>query len=605
MKKSLRLPLFLAVSAVVLLAAAAFPQNDICVPGIGGLAGTPVIDGIVDGYTGPGGVNSDPGWNGATRWNLSGDHGATTGTKFQAGFAGGSLYLSYVIDTPAYGQDNTIVIGFAQTGAAASTDWRIHIIPFNVAPPPDGANIAPLSVVYWRDSTTWNSGAGGINANGLWPSTNTKVSKAGNRWAVEIQVPVTNNIANAAANNAVYLPAAGTFSFYTAVFSTFGFIDNMVVQDPFPAGVEVTPGDLLEKSIPPVPNWGVASLNSRPACTGVSISWPDIGVEFPAMSLTIVQQIRRYNGAISEATLADCNALGDGANPGLNGPNNVFIARPLNEMGVTATNVFATFRLANWGIPAPQLFDRIGSPSFLGVSNNPTPPANILPAANASLRANWALTYKQSCQYMFQTHECIQVDVDSNDPLVRFKNKSVQKNMDFVPASTFKRTAIVSGAFKPITRDEMNHFVLVVDTDQQLTRGAVPPRDWERKYRNFRSDELNRVTRKTTGVAQFAWIARGIRLRDDFIIINKTKYRLGVRAGDFGYVASHSGPFSNWQWTLLGEQLAHDEKNPNVFRLDVKPGHDVELLTVLEAVGGRAPKETTKPTAATTKRKKP
>src|SRR5688572_9796939 len=94
----------LAVFFCLLLPGLAAAQNDMCVPGIGGLAGTPTIDGIVDGYTGPGAINNDAGWNGATRWNLSGDNGATTAAKLQAGLAGGFLYLSYVIDTPQTGQ---------------------------------------------------------------------------------------------------------------------------------------------------------------------------------------------------------------------------------------------------------------------------------------------------------------------------------------------------------------------------------------------------------------------------------------------------------------------------------------------------------------------
>jgi hypothetical protein len=580
-----------AVAALSLAAVSARAQSDICLPTIGGLAGTPVIDGIVDGYTGPGVITNDAGWNQATRWNLSGDHGATTATKFQAGYAGGFLYLSYVVDTPSYGQDNTIVIGFANTGAAASTDWRIFIQPSNVAPPPDGDTIAPFSVSYYRDSANDFHNSALQNANGQWPMNNTKFSKAGNRWAVEINIPVTTNVANAAQNTAVYLPASGAFRFYTAVFSTYTFQDVTVVQDPFPATAFAGTGDILAKVTPAVSQWGQMSLNSRPACTGVSLAWNHVGVEFPANTGTIVSDIKRFNGAIPEANIAACNALVE--NGASVGPDNTFLAQPANPSAAPGTNVFATFRLANWGIPAPQEFDKLGSPSFSGVSSNPTAQANV-GIGGADLRAHWALTYKQSCQYKFQSHQCIQVDLDSNDPAVRFLNKSVQRNMNFVPASVFKQDAHVSGNWARLAGREKDSYpvAILVDTDQQLTKGAVGPTEARKRCDpGFRSDELRGATAGMAKVAQFAWIARGILLRDDVIIINNTKYRVGTRVGDFGYVTSHLGPFTSWRATFTGAGLKPAPKNPGVYLLDVKrDGADV--TTVIEAVGGKPNRET-------------
>ena len=70
-------------------------QNDLCVSNIGGLAGTPTIDGKVD---------DDAGWNGATRVNLSADLGTTRSAVFQIGKDvnnNSNVYISVAVDAPS------------------------------------------------------------------------------------------------------------------------------------------------------------------------------------------------------------------------------------------------------------------------------------------------------------------------------------------------------------------------------------------------------------------------------------------------------------------------------------------------------------------------
>src|SRR5262245_30564926 len=159
----------------------------------------------------------------------------------------------------------------------------------------------------------------------------------------------------------------------------------------------------------------------------------------------------------------------------------------------------------------------------------------------SDLVANWALTYKQSCQYKFNPHQCIQVDVDSNDPSVRFLNKSVQRNMDFVPLSKFERTAYVSGEWgKLLGRDaDTYRLAILVETDRQFTRGSRPSAKLLGPCGNprFKHEELVAIAPDVPRAAQLAWIARGILIRDDLIQIGTRKYRKGTRAGDFGYLA--------------------------------------------------------------------
>src|ERR1700741_3828487 len=64
--------LMLAAMIILSFVTIARAQNDICLTDVGGLGGTPTVDGIVEGFT-PGSVHVDPGWNNAVRFNLSGD----------------------------------------------------------------------------------------------------------------------------------------------------------------------------------------------------------------------------------------------------------------------------------------------------------------------------------------------------------------------------------------------------------------------------------------------------------------------------------------------------------------------------------------------------
>jgi hypothetical protein len=131
-----------------LLAYKAGAQNDICLNNIGGLGGTPTFDGQVEG---------DIGWNNALRLNVSGDMGSTTATKMQMGIVGSTLYLGLVVSAPTISPDTTVVLGLSPNDGVTAHDWRLHISPFDVAPPPDGTrNNPPLAVTYWHDSSNWN-----------------------------------------------------------------------------------------------------------------------------------------------------------------------------------------------------------------------------------------------------------------------------------------------------------------------------------------------------------------------------------------------------------------------------------------------------------------
>jgi hypothetical protein len=589
-----------------------------CIPGVGGLAGVPdVTDGIVDGYNGPG-IISDAGWNNATRWNLSGDHGATRAAQFQAGISGSSLYLSWVIDTPMSTQDDTIVVGISPNTGNAAHDWRIYIQPFDVARVP-GKSQVPLKVTWWRNSSTWNTGGAVPHAAtpADWPKANTRFSinfppgggpGVGSRWALEMLVPITNNVADVGSDAAVYLPNPGEFKFFTAVLSTLSSVTPMVVQDPWPAGKIICdtspcPVDhFLTHNMPDVATfWGVASFNSRPTCDGVSISYADIGLDFPPGTMSY--EIRPYTGPFDPAdnTELKCLALAWDTRPADKGPVNTFIAKPLNEMAGPA-KVFALFRFAPWGMPGVNDFDPLGAPAeqtmpppaakvYVGVTNNPTPQATINAGLKGSLTAQWQMSYKQSCAFRFRQHGCMQVDIDSTDPATHFKNKSTQINLNFKYSSSFAQEALISGDRGKLPyAGRKNRIFVIVDTDQHVGPNAKPPRAYrnvyrERKNAQFVSPELRQVADKLYPKSNLlSWIARGYVLDGNYVIINNTKYMNGIHAGDFGYIAHHEGPMLSWKATLRGDL---QPLGKNIYFTELARDEKARVVTRVESVGGR------------------
>jgi hypothetical protein len=445
--------LFMLMLGIVMGMVCSIPaqaQNDLCVSEIGGLASTPTIDGKVE---------DDAGWNGATRVNLSADLGGTRSAVFQIGKDRTNVYISFVVDAPVPGTDNTIVLGLSTDGNPTD-DWRIHIRPFGTGIV-DGFNQVPYVVTYWRNSATWNTtGAiGTVAAPGFWLKDNIRFSKTPSYWAIEIKIPM----------NKIYFPtgtgSGDTFKLYANVLST-NILWGTYTQDPWPSGILIIPTTsfLLTRSTPSPALWGTLSLFYRSTCSGVSLVWNNI---------VITSNIRSYSppGGFPETNMTQCVALpNDYLWPGTKGPLNIFVAKPYNGMSGSKP-VRAEFRIANWGIPGPNSWEPIGE--VMGAlippaaNPNPTPEEIIANGSYGDLTSNWNLSYKQSCLYSHNRHQCIQVNLDSTDPSTIFLNKSVQKNMNFVSASTFTRDAEISakGYGAPPEGRSKHGFLITVDTE--------------------------------------------------------------------------------------------------------------------------------------------
>lgn len=586
-------------------------QNDICIPGVGGLGGIPTPDGVVENYTGPlpaGMTGNDNGWNGATRFNLT-QNGINTHAAFQTGISSGFAYFAFMVTSPPANLasiNSTIVIGISPQDGDPAHDWRIHIRPFDNAPLGIGQffNETAFEINYWRNSGTWNTGAGPTTANpGFWLKDNTKYSKDGSSWALEMRIPMVAAGA-AGGDTGIFFPSPTNFKLYVNILST-NDLTGTFTQSPWPTSAPVPMGGFLNSSTPAVANWGTASLVDRSECKGVSLDWSNIGVELPAMSDTLVQEIKRYPGPFVEANATQCAALAedfDFTGPGARkGPVNTFYARPSNAAGGPTAQVSVNFKVANWGVPGTSEWQPMGKVAGglnppVGVIGNPTTQQSISPGATRTYRPTWQLSYRWSCIYRFPEfeHQCIRAEMTSSDPSTILKNRSVEKNMDFVPASTFRRKARISGDRGPLPPGRSSHgMVIFVEMDQQGavggsgTGGHVPvsrTAGVKPAFRQLRSNEVaaeaSKHFRSSTNLG--LWIARTFVKTGRTLNINGKQYEYTEPAGDFGYVAGHDGPVELWRFGFSGSGL--QKLSEDTYLIEVLPTGAAEVETVIEAV---------------------
>ncbi len=443
-----------AVSGALWVTPVVAAVEDACLPSIGGLGGLPVIDGVVD--TDPTATDlTDVGWNGATRLLLKSESGTARASVLQLGMTSTDIYIGGVVDAPIVAETDRIVLGFSSdpSPTGGSTDWRIIIQPFNAADAGatttfKGRTLDPGRVRYWRDSATWTTAAPATASAADWMVTGFAYARNGTSWSFEVKIPRAASAAAAGPGTGIYFsPSPTPFRFYYAALATNVFFET-VNQTNWPKSTLFVPADdtqIFDTQIMPAQaQWGALSVFDRPECNGVFLRNQDIGVVDPAdgTGQNIVQNIRRIaDASITQTSAAQCDALADNQSwPGTQGPVNTFVARPSNS-GANA-QISATFRIADWGLPGPGQWVKVGSPAApepvnptlqqLIAANNNVPPN---PAATR-LTMDWRASYKQSCQYKFHSHQCIHVDLDSTDTTTtRIKTKSVERNMNFVGAS--------------------------------------------------------------------------------------------------------------------------------------------------------------------------
>lgn len=398
------------------------PNFQLCFPSTTWFgAPAPTIDGVVNPNPPNPGDPYDGAWRGAFRY-VFGNGTITPDVVLQGIKDSSHLYLSVEANNlpsiNAAGDPTALVVIALDPDGIPADRERIHIFPI----------VANATYPYQGDiqgSKFWSQGTdnGGTNwlgsakTNPSWltpASGNVKVryfaDASGLHWSLELALPITND-----PNTGITLPATGLFGLYINVFRV---ISGNYAQSSWPSfGEKGCPyvGSCTPETSTPAPTfWGTSTLDASQfqVCKGVSVGSElnDIFTDNSpnskiAYSATPPNTIPNTFHAYVQNTSVDGNG-----------------------QAKAASQVTATFRIANWGLPSTySSWAKPGTaPGGSGLSKNPTDPTDI-PATSCTnpgppssstgpcilSTGQWVLNSTEITDYSSPStaHQCIQVEL--------------------------------------------------------------------------------------------------------------------------------------------------------------------------------------------------
>lgn len=298
--------------------------------------------------------------------------------------------------------------------------------------------------------------------------------------------------------------------------------------------------------------------------------------------------------------------------PGLQIPNNSgtsFRAGFLNNTSdaLAAGSVTARFRIANWGlqyadweqatwsqIGSATLDDAVSPGSYAGATGQGRLESNVWVPATSDLELE-------------HSHQCLHVQLESNNPGVRFTVDSVYRNMDIVNASVARRPADIDLGNRRLPKGHKKHKV------QLLVRSNhMPSRDQCRKAKGKRYGCAKGgsllLDRRALSKKEKRFLRQGVESgrikisKEQLDGLLKQKKRKGKRAeqlpyyvvyglvdtgqrinlpgapgtpvmnnfSSYGYSIQHQGhPAKGWEYYMHG--AAPVGKTGKVFKMDIPP----------------------------------
>jgi hypothetical protein len=354
----------------------------------------------------------------------------------QAIAQGSMLYFSFKVKNDTdFDISDAVVLGFSslppETQNVPQTYTWIVIQPFA-----NGVPAATAQAVPGTDIKTWKgtNGGGGV----VWGNTVTTgpawikavVAGSGNQWYVVVRIDNSDV-------NGPSLPMAGKFGLILDAVGT--STDGTDRQFLYPSNLPALNDTLLADAAanPATTSWADATFDGN--CTGIHFDAGDIN--------------NTVNGSVTSVISASA------------AQSNNFSVKVHNS-GADAPSIRATFKLAGFGLPAPQDWALIGSqPNNDNVTPNPTLPVDVpahgLPPGSCGDGSGdgcttinappWTLGAGNAAFYLMAAnqHQCVRVDLEalSGDPT--FMNNSSWNNFDFqASASKFvSPPAQISGRY--------------------------------------------------------------------------------------------------------------------------------------------------------------
>lgn len=273
--------------------------------------------------------------------------------------------------------------------------------------------------------------------------------------------------------------------------------------------------------------------------------------------------------------------------PDLNGANhsNLFFAKPTFPVGFTPAqknSIRATFSLANWGsqfsevIPGQTWRPIISLESYHdvnGEAHHAWPVAGVMDDENLAkamvdnintyLNAEFAGNPAPAGSQL--PHQCMLVELTSDDPTLVISPSSIYANMNIVRASTYRRFAEISvvGA-PPISAKPRDVYLYVKKYNMPavVQPGTKPPgifnRDMQTNLAAATTPPLPRDVEDLAAMAPTWTIHAYIETGKFYQLEDGTKVPIMRPQTAFGYYVAHEGDLYGWETRLYGAEKLSD-----------------------------------------------
>lgn len=530
----------------------------------------------------------DPRWNGNYRHDFS--DASSTEAAVRMLKEGDALFLSFEARVDPDGATPTVdgvYLAFSKDG---NTAVMTKVMLTAAAPLQNSGSVSTSNwwkttdggATPWPKQTLPQTWATSTNVH-AWSGSGSGGTATGSSWAVNAKLSLT------ALGSALGLPGplGGPFKmwFEIAVHTTAGPIPY-----DWPAGA--TLGF----------NTGPSPCSGSSPCAVLPVN--TFGEAFPAAATSCPKGIKIDPMSIGVLPLSG-GIPGTSVHYGSGTPANDFVAVMTDTSGAAiATNsIEGRFRIANWG-------SQIGvggdwKDMVVDASNNAVLGVNATTGTQVTLHcAN--PPYPASTPRCFQLpagaphDQCLLVELaQHNGSGATFVSSSARRNMDFVNASTFQRSAEISIrglaplAGSPGTRD-VYLYVRTLNMPAE-TRGnpsmvipePVPPRAAiegnathvpVRTPPRYRQDTYERIASVMPTYEVHVYHDTG-RTRDE----DGTTRRILAPQAPFGYFVRHQGDLSGWRHALTGEGFVLAELSPNFYHAKIPDNGSVQVRTKIES----------------------
>jgi hypothetical protein len=547
---------------------------------------------------------ADTGWFNAFRYTV--EQGTTVPNQpadgaFQAIAQGSKLYFSFEINGESGTSPNPydyVVLAFANfppggqppsTGAVYT--WITLSGPFAATASNLPQAVPPGNISVWQsnDPTSWGKTVSTGPFPWLQAGMSAAVDPVSETYSWWVVVSIDNSV-----SGGPQIPTSGQFPILVDLIRGDG-VSLTDEQSTFNvASLAATSPDA---SNPALTVWPIATLSSS-GCSGVSISSGDITNTIAGTPTDNVSY----------------------TNP------NTFQVKVHNSGAVAADQITATFKIADFGLPAPNNWQVLGfdvcsvSPTPAGcsgthsgdpVANNPVTGVGMganLPAAVttptgscadgtgnqcATIAAGaWTLGASNAAFYKFDDnqHQCVRADLASMAGGVTFVHNSAWNNFQFsATASKFTGSAKVSAEYPAVGASGQQTFRLgVKKRPMNGEAGQKILANVGRKAADSRGGDVSnylsyvvegcRFNGQTLKVPKHETGTSGNGYTKEFITLNDCD---GV--GSYGYLVRHDGPVDTWNSNLTasgdGVSLKVSATDANTFTLTIPQGQVVQVVT--------------------------